>query len=60
MSVLGFRLLSRGPAALAPGEVTAIDAGNIVISLMLPPHSGDLATINERTRDCHSCTPPNR
>jgi catechol 2,3-dioxygenase-like lactoylglutathione lyase family enzyme len=49
VSVLGFRLLSRGPAALAPGEVAAIDAGNIVISLMLPPHSGELATITERT-----------
>lgn len=49
VSVLGFRLLSRGPAALAPGEVAAIDAGNIVISLLLPPQSGDLATITERT-----------
>jgi catechol 2,3-dioxygenase-like lactoylglutathione lyase family enzyme len=48
VSVLGCRLISRGPAPLVAGEVAAIDAGNIVISLLLPARSGTNALMSHR------------
>jgi catechol 2,3-dioxygenase-like lactoylglutathione lyase family enzyme len=48
VDVLGFDLISRGPAAFVPGEVAAIDAGNIVISLMMPATSGPNALLSGR------------
>lgn len=48
VSVLGCQLISRGPAPLVAGEVAAIDAGNIVISLLLPAQSGNDALMSHR------------
>jgi len=48
VAVLGCQLISRGPAPLVAGEVAAIDAGNIVISLLRPARSGDDALLAYR------------
>jgi catechol 2,3-dioxygenase-like lactoylglutathione lyase family enzyme len=47
--ILGFELLSRGPAEHVSGEVATIDSGAIVLTLLAPSNSGDGSVLAERT-----------